>query len=451
MTSPKAASEEPETAGAPLPETVAKPLGFVSLLILSAWCGLVAGLLEVATIMIRKRLFDANQLYGMSRHFVWMIPATNLCVFLALGVFGCAVAFAWPGRGRWLFTRVLCAFTLVPMLLIALPQIYTLAWWLVAFGLAIRLVPLLERRAQAFRRLVKISLPEIVLVVAILAATPWVLDRTKLSREIARPMPPPGSPNVLLIVMDTVAAGHLSLHGYNRATSKTLIELAEQGIQFDSAQAAAPWTLPSHAAMFTGHWMHELGVGWLTPLNGARRTLAQFLGAKGYATAGFVANTSYCARDSGLDRGFTEYRDFLFSGLIPLRQGVLVSRSLAAVQATVDFLEEQLGILGARPSSSFGDWFGADRKAAATVNRELLDWLSRGSQPERPFFAFLNYFDAHYPYQLPPGGFHRFGAPGRHAPACDHRPLGRDGKVASDAPRTDLWRQCLRRLHCRPG
>ena len=34
---------------------------------------------------------------------------------------------------------------------------------------------------------------------------------------------------------------------------------------------------------------------------------------------------------------------------------------------------------------------------------------SQRTQPERPFFAFLNYFDAHYPYQLPPGRLHRFG------------------------------------------
>ena len=38
----------------------------VSLLWLSAWCGLVAGLLEVAAIVIRKRLFESNHLYGMT-------------------------------------------------------------------------------------------------------------------------------------------------------------------------------------------------------------------------------------------------------------------------------------------------------------------------------------------------------------------------------------------------
>ena len=51
----------------------------------------------------------------------------------------------------------------------------------------------------------------------------------------------------------------------------------------------------------------------------------------------------------------------------------------------------------------------SDRKGAAAVNRELLDWLALRTQPERPFFAFLNYNDAHHPYELPPGRLHRFG------------------------------------------
>ena len=43
------------------------------------------------------------------------------------------------------------------------------------------------------------------------------------------------------------------------------------------------------------------------------------------------------------------------------------------------------------------------------VNGEFLAWLSRRDQPERPFFAFLNYMDAHDAY-LPPGPTdYRFG------------------------------------------
>ena len=247
-------------------------------------------------------------------------------------------------------------------------------------------------------------------IVAILGASLWVGDRIKQLRESARPLPPPGSPNVLLIVMDTVAAGHLSLHGYDRATSTTLVELAERGIRFDSARAASSWTLPSHATMFTGRWLHELSVGWLTPLDRAHPTLAEFLGDRGYATAGFVANTRYCASDSGLGRGFTHYQDFIFPELTAFKTAVLVSRALDGFQVIVYFTEDWLESAGLLPVvQRLWRSLDTDRKGAAVVNRELLDWLSRRTQPERPFFAFLNYFDAHYPYQLPPGRLHRFG------------------------------------------
>ena len=67
----------------------------------------------------------------------------------------------------------------------------------------------------------------------ILAASCWGADRLKKWREASRPLPPPPSPNVLLIVLDTVGADHLSLFGYNRPTSPTIDELATRGICFD--------------------------------------------------------------------------------------------------------------------------------------------------------------------------------------------------------------------------
>ena len=58
----------------------------------------------------------------------------------------------------------------------------------------------------------------------------------------------------------------------------------------------------------------------------------------------------------------------------------------------------------------FEPLFTMDRKKdAATVHREFLDWLSGTKQPGRPFFVFLNYYDAHSPYVLPQGVPYRFG------------------------------------------
>jgi len=162
--------------------------------------------------------------------------------------------------------------------------------------------------------------------------------------------------------------------------------------------------------MFTGRWLHELSAGWLTPLDRTHPTLAEFLRDRGYATAGFVANTFYCGSDSGLARGFTHYEDFIFPELTALKTAVLVSRALEGFQVIVYFTEDWLESAGLLPAvQRLWRSLDTDRKGAAVVNRELLDWLSRRSQRDRPFFAFVNYFDAHYPYQLLPGRLHRFG------------------------------------------
>ncbi len=409
MTSRTAVFQKAESVVSLTSDLAGNRLGFISLLLLSAWCGLVAGLLEVGTIVLRKQVFDADHLYRMSRHFVWLIPLSNLCVFLALGILGCGVILIWPSRGRWLVTRGLGAICFLPSVLVAFSRIYSLAWLVVAVGLAAQLVPLVERNRRRFHKLILASFPLAVAFVASLGASLWVGDWIKQARENARPLPPPRSPNVLLIVLDTVAAGHLSLHGYDRATSPTLVELAERGIRFDTARATSSWTLPSHASMFTGRWFHDLSVGWLTPLDRTHPTVAEFLGDRGYATAGFVSNL-YCATDSGLDRGFTLYEDYIFPELTACKMAVLVHRALDGFQIVVSATEDLLESAGLLAYfRRFWQSLDFDRKDAAVVNRELLDWLAQRTQSKRPFFAFLNYGDAHDPYQLLPGRLHRFG------------------------------------------
>jgi arylsulfatase A-like enzyme len=401
--------EQLGAAGSLHEDPVGNRLRPTSILVLSAWCGVVSGLFEVGTIVMRKQLFDSSKLMGMSRNFVWLIPLTNLCLFVALGVVLCVVVSAWPRPGRWLAARLLCSLALLPSLLVAFPQIYGLAWLVVVVGVAARLAPALEYRAAGFGRVVRISLPMVLGIVAILAASLWGRDQIKEWRERTRTLPPPGSSNVLLIVLDAVAASHLNLHGYERATSPTMVELAERGTRFDSAQASSSWTLPSHASMLTGRWPHELSAGWKTPLDQTYPTMAEFLAAKGYATAGFVANYEYCASDSGLGRGFAQYHDYIFPKLTAFKMAALVDRPLHGIEWIEDFLENRLDLSIPRLYARHLYWWLVnDRKDAPTVNRQFLDWLSR-RQPERPFFAFLNYFDAHWPYRLTPGRIHRFG------------------------------------------
>src|ERR1700728_4040804 len=96
--------------------------GQISLVAFSAWCGLAAGLLEVAAILIRKELVGPDHLYRISRHFSWLIPLINVCVFAVVGSLVQVADWFRPTLGRWIGVRVLCALSLSPVLMIALPR-----------------------------------------------------------------------------------------------------------------------------------------------------------------------------------------------------------------------------------------------------------------------------------------------------------------------------------------
>jgi arylsulfatase A-like enzyme len=291
--------------------------------------------------------------------------------------------------------RLIIAAGLLPALTLAGRGIYAEAWLLVALGVAFRIAPALERQPDRWRRRLARTIPALLALVLLQAG--WLLgsDRLERWREARRPLPPAGSPNVLLIVLDTVRADRLSLYGYPRPTTPHLARLARRGIRFDRARAAAPWTLASHATMFTGRWPHELGVEWTGPLRGGVPTLAEYLGSLGYATAGFVGNTFYGSYDTGLDRGFAHYEDYVLDGLNAIRTARAVDESLKTMG--------ELGRLWNISGQTYQDLTRGERKDAGVVNREFLDWLSRRREPGRPFFAFLNYLDAHSPYLLPSG------------------------------------------------
>jgi arylsulfatase A-like enzyme len=387
-------------------------LGPRDVLMLSACCGLGSGLLEVGTRVLCRYFDPTNRLYMLSRHFVWLAPLSTLLLFTGLGLFLALGTRIWPRRGAWFSTRFICFWAILPVLMVASPRIYPAAWVILAMGTASWLVWILERHATRLRRRLMLSFPALLASVLLLATLVFGGDWLKARREAARPVPPPDSPNVLLVVLDTVRADRLSLYGYERRTSPALERAAKRGIRFDEARATAPWTLASHASFFTGRWPHELGVKWLTPLAGSFPTLAEYLGSRGYATAGFVANTLYCSYETGLDRGFTHYEDYVLKQLMPFRTAWLVDHALQITSDWGMFCARTFDVGPFRPmqESWFASLFVVDhRKDARAICRGFVDWLARRREPARPFFAFLNFYDAHAPYVLPRGADYRFG------------------------------------------
>jgi hypothetical protein len=62
MTSRTAVVEETGPTRSPSRDDPANWLGPLTLLVLSAWCGIVAGLLEVGVTVLRKQVVDLNHL-----------------------------------------------------------------------------------------------------------------------------------------------------------------------------------------------------------------------------------------------------------------------------------------------------------------------------------------------------------------------------------------------------
>lgn len=362
--------------------------------------GLAFGLLELAFLSLRVWLQD-DGFYLRSRHFIWMVPTSVLVLFAAMGAAAVPLARILGGSGpRFVLGACLFLGFLGQFMLIR--GVNSIACALMAGGLAYRGSSWLAARPEGLRRWVRRGGPVLATaLVALLASAFLDSARGSVQRRAAGGASRGKTPNVLLIVLDTVRADRLSLYGHFRDTTPNLKRFAERGGRFDQARAPSSWTLPSHASMFTGRWPSELGVerrGWL---DRAHPTLAERLRDSGYATAGFVANPFFCGWESGLSRGFQSYADYPVTAGEVFRSST-VGWFLARGERRLRFL------LGLDVDSGAARDVDLDfsRKHATQINREFLAWLSRNGS--RPFFAFLNFFDAHDPYLLPPGAVPRF-------------------------------------------
>ncbi|HUU84155.1 MAG TPA: sulfatase-like hydrolase/transferase [Phycisphaerae bacterium] len=206
-----------------------------------------------------------------------------------------------------------------------------------------------------------------------LVAAAWLLlargDRTRPIQpgQVVAPGAAAGF-NVLLVTLDTTRQDRLGCYGYAPAETPAIDSLAACGIRFDDAVTSSPVTLPSHATMLTGlypvtHGTRDNGTYRLTE---DHRTLAEVLQARGYQTAAFVSSF-VLDRRFGLAQGFDLY-DF---------------------EVTAE---------GFRP-----DAMDLNERPADAVTDAAVRWLDRRQQAAitEPFFAWVHYFDPHYPYRSP--------------------------------------------------
>lgn len=173
--------------------------------------------------------------------------------------------------------------------------------------------------------------------------------------------------NVLLVVLGSARADHLSCYGYTHETTPVIDALARDGVRFSAMIASSASALSAHASLFTGtpavvHGATEEH----SSLPAGRPVLAEWFKGAGYRTAAFCTHP-VVGPDTGCGRGFDAFFTQRYHNRIAARAVSLGRRASDVLLRRRD--------AGAR-----------------RTNQALRRWLGASDQP---FFAFVHYNELH--------------------------------------------------------
>ncbi len=243
--------------------------------------------------------------------------------------------------------------------------------------------------------------------------------------------------NVLYLVLDCLRADAVT-----PATAPTIADLAAENPSVETCVAPAYWSLPSHASILTGEYPHEHHV-YHRQHEAETLPLVEAFAERGHHTVGVTTNI-YFSRGQGFDRGFEEFhetrRPLNPHGLNPfsavrrreppegpdLRTYLAVLRAAATHDRPVASLGNYMRAVGIEMDRRYGyreylpwaddDGYGFLTEGGDRAESLLVDLFERHAGDDRPFFAFANLMDAHYPYQ-PPAEYLRAETDGRYGVA----------------------------------
>ena len=354
----------------------------------SIWFGLLTGLVEgvfLYTFSHLELLRGQITYLGSGWEVLWVAPIFDLLLFLIAGVFLTVVARfipqVWAKRLSLFAFSFLMIFSWVGTYLSG--RLSPVATGILAAGIGYQFSLTLLEREKRFAPFVGRTIKGVgVLVIALLIVIQggyWIGEQIAV-RNL--PDAKASTPNVLLIVMDTLRADHLSLQGYERVTDPNLLRIASEGVMFENAYATSSWTLTAHASLFTGRWPYEHKADGGRDLDETYPTIAEALAARGYRTGAFNGNFETVTKRWGFARGFHHFEDY-YQTLPQLSVSSFYGR----------FLEYYVfhKVLNME--------FSIDRRWAPSVNQSALDWIDQDTK--KPFFVFVNYYDVHAPYISP--------------------------------------------------
>lgn len=207
-------------------------------------------------------------------------------------------------------------------------------------------------------------------------------------------------PNVLYLVMDTARA-QSALPSENPGVMPNLKSFQKEATTFSNAITSAPWTLPSHASMFTGQYTSDHGTNaGSMAFEPEVKPLAEQLRQSGYETMA-ISNNKWISPEFGFDTGF----DYFYGGWELLKGGADLGGLVRENDSRIQQLREILDNL------TFTNWHKTLLNAAYAwgyrkrydygakfTNYRIKRLLRKNRDRSRPFFLFVNYLEPHLTY-----------------------------------------------------
>jgi len=246
-------------------------------------------------------------------------------------------------------------------------------------------------------------------------------------------------PNIVFLVLDTQRSDRLGCYGYSRGTTPNLDAFATQATLFQNAISPAQWTVPSHAAMFTGEPPStHLTLQSSDVLPACFTTLAQHLGSIGYRRTGFCNNPLVGLINNDLPRGFQSFYNYCGTiksvpprptrrppGLLltTWQQTVQAARNLVAPIQTLFAKSNRIFQAALNPVwvplwSRFARFKGDNPASVRDATRFVQENLTGNSK--QPHFLFINMMEPHLPYSPPKPFVERFAPRVQQDPRAHH-------------------------------
>ena len=206
----------------------------------------------------------------------------------------------------------------------------------------------------------------------------------------------PEKKNVVFLVLDSLRKDRTSAYNEDVEFTESIGEVADSSVVFQNAVTQAPWTLPSHASMFTGEYPWEHGTTHARSyFPSDSETFVSGFQDAGYTTAAITPNV-WITPHKGMTGDFDHVENFL--GKADNRLSVSLSRLGAKAYHSLDEVTRR--VLGRQIDRLFRLFDVDDSCKSEETVREVERYLDDRDADER-FFLYVNLMEPHEPYRPP--------------------------------------------------